>query len=367
MLKAQLLSCKVYSSFLKPLFTQHLTVCLQPILQLTLHYSTYNMIFVTGATGLVGSHLVQALVQQGKPVRALYRSVIPTYAGADKVEWMQGDILDVIALEEALIGVKQVYHCAAVVSFNPKKIHALYQTNVEGTANVVNACITAGVQKLLYVSSVAALGRMNQDAAIDENMQWSPKTNNSEYGRSKYLAEMEVWRGIGEGLEAVVVNPSIILGAGDWNGGSSQIFKSVYEEFPWYTDGATGFVDVVDVVSAMQLLMESDISAQRYILNAVNMSFKELFVMIAQCFGKRPAHKKVTPLLAGLIWRWEALKYRLTGISPLLTKETAASAQAKVFFKNGKFLQQFPTFQYTPVAATILRICNSLKAKYNLM
>lgn len=325
------------------------------------------MVFVTGATGLVGSHLVQALVLQGKPVRALYRTTIPAYTGADKVEWVQGDILDVIALEEALVGVKQVYHCAAVVSFNPKKTAELYQTNVEGTANVVNAAIAAGVQKLLYVSSVAALGRMHTASAIDENMQWSPKANNSEYGRSKYLAEMEVWRGIGEGLEAVIVNPSIILGAGNWNEGSSQIFKSVYNEFPWYTDGITGFVDVEDVVRAMQLLMDSDINAQRYILNAVNIPFKELFAMIAACFGKRPAHKKVTPFMAAVIWRWEALKYSLTGNSPLITRETAASAQAKVFFKSGKLLEQFPDFNYTPIKGTISRICNQLKNKYQLI
>jgi dihydroflavonol-4-reductase len=323
------------------------------------------MVFVTGATGLVGSHLVQALVQQGKPVRALYRSAIPTYAGADNVEWIQGDILDVIALEEALVGVEQVYHCAAIVSFNPKNIQALFQTNVEGTANVVNACISAGVQKLLYVSSVAALGRMHRESDIDENMQWSPKANNSEYGKSKYLAEMEVWRGIGEGLKSVIVNPTIILGAWDWNSGSTQIFKSVYNEFPWYTEGVTGFVDVADVVRAMQLLMESNISAQRYILNAVNLPFKEVFTIIAECFGKRPAHKKVTPFMAGLIWRWEAVKYRLTGISPLITKETAASAQAKVFFKNGKLLQQFPSFKYASITESISRICSELITKWN--
>src|SRR4051812_2112763 len=131
------------------------------------------MVFVTGATGLVGSHLVQALVQQGKRVRALYRSAIPVYAGADKVEWVQGDLLDVITLEEALADVEQVYHCAAVVSFKPQKIKELYQVNVDGTANLVNACITKGVQKLLYVSSVASLGRMREDSAIDENMHWS--------------------------------------------------------------------------------------------------------------------------------------------------------------------------------------------------
>ena len=347
--------------------SHHLTVCLQHFAIGIALFLLRNMILVTGATGLVGSHLVQALVQQGKPVRALYRSIVPSFSGADKVEWVQGDILDVIALEEALNGVQQVYHCAAVVSFNPKKVKDLYQTNVEGTANVVNACITAGVQKLLYVSSVAALGRMNEDSAIDENMQWSPKTNNSEYGKSKYLAEMEVWRGIGEGLEAVIVNPTIILGAGDWNSGSSQIFKSVYNEFPWYTDGITGFVDVLDVVSAMQLLMESNVSAQRYILNAVNLPFKEVFEMIAKCFGKSPVHKKVTPFLAGFIWRWEAVKYRLTGISPLLTKETAASAQAKVSFKNGKLLQQFPNYKYTQIATTIYRICNELITRYKLI
>lgn len=324
------------------------------------------MVFVTGATGLVGSHLVQALVQQGRPVRALYRSVIPSYAGAERVEWIKGDILDIIALEAALDGIEQVYHCAAIVSFNPKQIHALYQTNVEGTANVVNACIMAGVQKLLHISSVAALGRMNQQEAIDENMHWSPKNNNSEYGRSKYLAEMEVWRGIGEGLKALIVNPSIILGAGGWDNGSSQIFKTVYDEFPWYTDGITGIVDVLDVVQAMLLLMESKVSAQRYILNAVNLPFKELFEMIAKCFGKRPAYKKVTPFMAGLIWRWEALKCRLTGINPLITKETAASAQAKVVFKNGKLMQQFPDFQYTPVAQTVSRICNELITNHKL-
>jgi len=198
-------------------------------------------------------------------------------------------------------------------------------------------------------------------------MQWSPKANNSEYGKSKYLAEMEVWRGIGEGLKAVIVNPTIILGAWDWNSGSTQIFKSVYDQFPWYTEGVTGFVDVADVVRAMQMLMKSNISAQRYILNAVNLPFKEVFAAIAACFGKHPAHKKVSPLMAGLIWRWEALKYKLTGMSPLITEETAASAQAKVFFKNGKLLQQFPSFKYTPITESIYHICNELKNKYNLI
>lgn len=338
------------------------TFCFLIILQ-----NTFNMVFVTGATGLVGSHLVQALVRQGTAVRAFYRAHIPTYAGADKVEWIQGDILDIISLEEALQGIQQVYHCAAIVSFNPQKTKSLFQTNVEGTANVVNACIAAGVQKLLYVSSVAAIGRLNRDGAIDEKVQWTPKANNSAYGKSKYLAEMEVWRGVGEGLDAVIVNPSIILGAANWDGGSSQIFKTVYNEFPWYTDGVTGFVDVVDVVKAMMLLMESPVSAERFILNAENLPFHQLFTKIANCFGKRPPHRRVSSFLAGMIWRWEAVKYKLTGKSPLLTRETAASAQAKVFFNNGKLLKYFPNFKYTAINDTIRRICNELKDKYQLI
>ncbi len=329
--------------------------------------SSYCMILITGATGLLGSHLAQALVKQGRQVSALYRSSIPSYEGADKIAWIQGDILDIIALEKALTGITQVYHCAATVSFNPKKTKLLYQTNVEGTANVVNACLNAGVQKLVHVSSVAALGRLNRDAAIDEDMQWTPKTNNSEYGRSKYLAEMEVWRGIGEGLPAVIVNPSIILGAGDWNNGSSQIFKTAYDEFKWYTDGITGFVDVEDVAAAMQLLMQNDVSGQRFILNAANISYRELFTAVAACFGKQPVRKKVTPALAGIIWRIEAVKYLFTGISPLLTRETAASAQAKVIFKNGKLLKAFPDFKYRPLNDTIFRICKQLQKKYQLI
>ena len=216
------------------------------------------MILVTGASGLVGSQLVKELMKTGKKVKALYRSSIPVIEGADNIEWVRGDILDVVALEEAMVGVQQVYHCAAIVSFNPKNKAALHQTNVEGTANVVNACLNANIQKLVFVSSVAALGRIREDTPINETMNWSEETSNSEYGKTKYFAEMEVWRGIGEGLDAVIVNPVIILGSGDWEKGSSELFKSAYDEFPWYTEGSGGFVDVVDVVKAMILLMESN-------------------------------------------------------------------------------------------------------------
>jgi dihydroflavonol-4-reductase len=324
------------------------------------------MILITGASGLVGSHLVTQLVREGKQVRALYRSSVPVMPGANKVEWIRGDILDVVALEEAMESIEEVYHCAAIISFNPKKKAALHQTNVEGTANVVNACLGAGIRKLVFVSSVAALGRIREDTAINESMNWSEETSNSEYGKTKYFAEIEVWRGIGEGLDAVIVNPVIILGASDWEKGSSGLFKSAYDEFPWYTEGTSGFVDVVDVVKAMILLMQSDISSQRFILCADSLPYRGIFTQMANNFSKRPPHRKVTPFLAAIVWRLEAVKAMFTGKDPLLTKETARTAAAKVRFDNTKLKKFFPDFQYTPVPDSLKRICNELKEMHNL-
>ncbi len=324
------------------------------------------MILVTGATGLVGSHLLQQLIQAGQSVKALYRNTIPIIANTTGVEWVKGDILDVVALEESMDQVDQVYHCAAVVSFNPAKKAAMQHTNIEGTANVVNACINKGVKRLLFVSSVAALGRIREDKPINETMNWTPETSNSEYGKTKYLSEMEVWRGMSEGLSVVVVNPVIILGNGDWDGGSSGIFKSAYNEFPWYTEGMSGFVDVKDVVQAMVLLMNSSINGERFILSGHNALYKDIFGLIAAAFHKKPPHKKVTPLLAAIVWRLEAIKAFFSGKDPLLTKETAKTAAAKVSFNNSKLLEAFPEFRYTPLSETIPRICAELKQKYQL-
>ncbi len=314
----------------------------------------------------MGAHLITQLVKQHHQVRALYRSEKPEMEGADQVQWIQGDILDTSLLAEAMENVRQVYHCAGMVSFNPKQKEILHKTNVEGTANVVNACLAARVEKLVHVSSVAALGRLRQHKMINETMVWTEETSNSEYGKTKYLGEMEVWRGVGEGLQCVIVNPSIILGAGDWGGGSSALFKNVYKEFPWYTDGVTGFVDVADVACAMQLLMNSPITGQRFIVSAANIGYHELFTEIAQLFGKKPANKKVTPFMAALVWRIEALKAAFTGKRPLLTRETAKTAQAKVYFDNTKLIKYLPAFSYTPVTATLQRICNELKTIYHL-
>jgi len=320
-------------------------------------------VFITGATGLIGSHLLKVLTRQGKKVRALYRTQKAFEHPC--VEWVRGDINDILLLEEATQDAQHVYHCAALVSFNPKQKRELLKTNVDGTANVVNAALQAGIKKLVHVSSVAALGRIRENETVNEEMNWTADTSNSNYAQSKYLSELEVWRGTGEGLNAVMVNPVIILGAGDWNNSSSQIFKNVYKEFPWYSEGTTGFVDVRDVAAAMIQLMEADINAQRFILSAGNRSYHELFNLIAGAFGKKPPHKKVTPFIAKVVWCLEALKSKFTGHDPLVTKETARTAMAKVNFDNSKLTKYLPQFSYRKIEDTVGFTCALFQQKLN--
>lgn len=318
------------------------------------------MILVTGGSGLVGSELISQLLAEGNLVKAIYNNT-PLAFDHQNLVAIKCNILDTSALEEVMQGVSQLYHCAAVVSFNKKNKEQLFKINIEGTANVVNAAIDAGVKKMVHVSSVSALGRLRENETVTEEMMWTEESSNSLYGKSKYLGEMEVWRGTGEGLEAVIVNPSLILGGGNWSKGSSEIFRSVYKEFPWYTEGVTGVVDVKDVARAMILLMNSEINKERFILNAENISYKEIFTAIANCFGKRVPHKKVNPLIAAMVWRWEAIKSMFTGKDALVTKETARTALAKVYFDNSKFLKAVPGFQFTPVNETITTTCATLK------
>lgn len=322
-------------------------------------------ILVTGGAGLVGKELIMQLLAEGENLRAIYHST-PISISHPNLELVQGDILDVVSLEESMQGISQVYHCAANVSYDPKDKMSVLKMNIEGTANIVNACIDADVKKLVHVSSVAALGRIRKGEMVTEEMNWSEETNNSNYGKSKYLGELEVWRGIGEGLKAVIVNPSLILGGDNWENGSSAIFKNAYNEFKWYTDGVSGVVDVRDVARAMILLMNSEISGQRFILSGENIPFREIFTRIAQCFNKKPPYKKVTPLLAELIWRAEELRTKFTGKKHMLTKETVRTALTEVYFDNSKILKALPRFQFTKIEDTIEYTCTTLKEKYSL-
>ncbi len=320
---------------------------------------------VTGGAGIVGSELIKQLLDAGEKVVAISHST-PISIPHPSLEIVQCDILDVTALEEIMQDISYVYHCAALVSYDPKDKQKLLKINIEGTANIVNACINAGVEKLVHVSSVAALGRIRTEEMVTEKMNWTEETSNSIYGKSKYFGEMEVWRGIGEGLKAVIVNPSLILGGDSWENSSSAIFKNVYNEFPWYTNGVSGFVDVRDVARAMILLMNSEISGQRFILNGENLSYKEIFSLIAKGFDKKPPSKKVTPFLAEVVWRMEAVKSWFTRKKHLLTKETARTAQAKVYFDNKKILEALPQFHFTNIKNTIEYTCERMKEKYQL-
>ncbi|HRP56444.1 NAD-dependent epimerase/dehydratase family protein [Agriterribacter sp.] len=316
------------------------------------------MIFVTGGTGLLGSYLLRELVARGKKVTALYRNEIPQTGYSNQVHWIQGDIHDIVLLEEIMLQAKQVYHCAATVSFNPKKKYELLKVNAEGTANIVNAALRTGIQKLVHVSSVSAMGRKRDGMQVTEETKWEEESNNSNYGRSKYFAELEVWRGISEGLNAVIVNPTFILGAGNWETGSAAMFKKAWKQFPWYTEGVSGFVDAADVAKAMILLMESNVSNERFIISAENWPFKKVFTEMALAFNKKPPHKKASPYMAGLLWRIEKMRSFFTGSEPLLTKEAVDTAQRKVYFDSSKLMQVLPHFSYKPLQRTIKEYCN---------
>ncbi len=324
-----------------------------------------NRILVTGAAGLLGTSLIKRLLKENQPVRALYRSRMPEQLldQSNIIEWIKGDILDVYALQEAMEGCAEVYHCAGLVSFNPARAGDLIKINQEGTANVVNVALETGVQKLVHVSSVAAIGRKRNNQTVHEELKWDDRANPSVYGMSKYLAELEVWRGIAEGLNAVIVNPTIILGVGDWDHGSAATFKNAYREFPWYTEGISGFVDVEDVAELMSRLMKSEIQSERYIISAENWSFRTVFEEMANAFGKKAPSLMVSPALAALVWRWEKVKGYFSGSDPLLTKETAETAQQKVYFDNSKIKNAFPDFSFKPLKETIDLACKAYLKK----
>ena len=324
-----------------------------------------EVILVTGGAGLLGNALISALLHQGKQVVAIYNTTPLRHLVHSNLKLLQCDILDVVSLEELMDGITHVYHCAGLVSFQKGDELSLYKINVEGTANVVNAALHAGVKKIVHVSSVAALGRSKPGEAIHEKMNWTPESSGSKYGESKYLGEMEVWRGIAEGMTGVIVNPSIILGPGNWESGSSSLFKTVYDEFPWYSTGTTGFVGVGDVVAAMVLAMESPVSAERFIISARNASYRNVLNIMADAFSKKRPAKQVTPFIAKWVSRIEGIKSIFTGKPPLITKETASSALALVQYDNSKFLSFFPAFEYQSLEDSIKESCSELQQKLN--
>ena len=327
------------------------------------------MVLLTGGTGFLGAYIIKNLVEKGVAVRAIRRSDTTPFFMAkeisDAVEWMNGDVLDVVSLEEAMQGVKAVIHSAAVVSFHQRLRQQMYQTNIEGTANVVNAAIENGVPRLLHISSVAAIGRTSKNEKVSEEKKWEDVKSNTHYALSKRLAEMEVWRGFAEGLQGAILNPSTILGFGDWHQSSCAIFKSAYKSFPWYTTGVNGFVGVEDVAEAAVQILQSEVHQKRFIVSAGNWSFQQLLNSMADGFGKPHPHRLATPFLGELAWRIEGMKSLFRDGKPLLTKESARVAHSKTEFDNSALLKVLPTFTYTPLEKVIQDACEKYTGAIN--
>lgn len=314
------------------------------------------MIFVTGANGMLGSQLVRYLIQRGEKVRALKRKTSDlSLLGpiAHEIEWVEGDVLDIASIEEGLKGVSQVYHVAATISFIPSEKGKMFKTNIEGTANIVNCCLDADIEKLVHVSSIAAFSNAKENVLLNEDAQWEEDDIRSGYAECKFLSEMEVWRGMAEGLKAVIVNPSLIVGPGWWNGtGPSAIFKKIDQGLPTYTSGTNGYVDVRDVAEVMIQLMNSDIINQRFVVSAENLTYLEYFSMISKALGKQKPFIKITNTMGTAVSWLDALRATLTKQARLITPEMVYIANKKMLFDNAKVISTL-NYTFRPMTTTV--------------
>ena len=332
------------------------------------------MILVTGGTGLVGAHLLYHLTLNDDKIRAIYRTesklkkvkeVFSFYIDEfeplfSKIEWIQADITDVPAMIPVFKGVKKVYHCAALVSFNPKDYREMRKVNIHGTAIIVNLSIDAKVEKLCFVGSIAAVGDAINGNTITEENEWNDQADNHGYAITKFGAEMEVWRASQEGVDVVIVNPGVILGSGFWNSGSGKVFTQIYNGFNYYTEGITGFIGVKDVVKAMISLVSSEVKNERFILVSENKSFKDIFFSIADGFGKKRPSKKIKPWQTQVFWRVSWVLSKITRKEPLLTKHSAKSAHNVSYYSSEKIKKSI-NFKFTKINDVILKISKRYK------
>jgi nucleoside-diphosphate-sugar epimerase len=321
------------------------------------------MILVTGATGFLGSEVAKQLVEQGINIRCTLRktSVIPKLllAFADRIQWVEADLLDIFALEDALEGVTQVYNCAAWVSLKQRDKKRMIYTNVTGTANLVNLCLQKHC-RLLHVSSVAAIGLAKPGELITEKHQLDQDTETDGYAISKLESEMEVWRGIAEGLNAVIVNPSIIIGPNAGTLGSGQLFETVRKGLKFYTSGGMGFVDVEDVAKSMILLMNSGIREERFIINAENWDYRKIVTAIAANFGIKAPTILAKPWMLGLAWRASKVASAITGGAPAIDKVSAQASTQVREFDNSK-VKKATGIQFKPLEQSVKEVCEALK------
>lgn len=314
------------------------------------------MVLVTGGTGLVGAHLLLHLVENEDVVRAIYRNLESVQKTKNlfslykketlfkKIEWIQADIIDIPSLEIAFQNIDYVYHCAALISFDPRDEDALRKTNIEGTANIVNFSLTNGVKKICFVSSIAALGDLKENEnTITEETEWNPEKPHSDYAISKYGAEMEIWRGQQEGLNTVIINPGIILGAGFWEQGSGLLFKRIKNGFPFYTKGSTGIIAVDDVVQIAIKVMKNEISNERFILIAENMVFQELVNSVAAALNVKKPGVHANPFLINVLWRLDWFIATFFRKERKLDRATASASYSTALYSNEKIKKALET------------------------
>lgn len=320
------------------------------------------VVLVTGGTGFLGSVLIMQLLEQGIPVRATKRqhSYIPTHL-RDKaaLEWVDADVPDFYSLETAFDGVKQVYHCAAKVSYDPAHHAEMRRTNIQGTAHVVNYCLEQRI-RLVHVSSVAALGGPKDGHSITEADLWEYGRDQSAYSVSKYESEMEVWRGIAEGLDAVIVNPSVILGRDAGRRGAGKVFYLLHEGLRFHPTGTAGYVDVEDVAKAMiQLMQQPGLRGERFIVNNVNMSHFEMLSLASRYLGKPAPAIKATRFMLEIAWRFAAFSARIRGRTASLTKESARVSCKHLRYSNEKLLEAID-MKFKPIEQTLAEICQQV-------
>ena len=324
------------------------------------------MILVTGANGLLGSYICRKLLAENIPFLALKRP--HSHLGLlddvkDHIKWVVADLQDIEALEGQIEKVDTVIHSASLISFHHEDHAHMSTVNVLGTRNIVNLCLRLKIPRFIYISSVAALGKPKNIYEIDEDTEWQPSGLNSAYGESKYYAELEVWRGQAEGLKTTVINPSIILGPGDWQKSSAQIFKYVWDEKLVYTTGKINYVDVRDVADIVTDLYKGGSYGERFIVNAGNASYKDVFGIIAKYFNKKPPRIKAASWMIRPAIALAKIASLLKGGKPLLTWESVRLSQTNFYFKNDKIVNHL-AFKFRSLDDTIQWCCNELKLKY---
>jgi nucleoside-diphosphate-sugar epimerase len=320
------------------------------------------MILLTGATGIIGHFIAENLLRDGHKVRALRRqnSNITRLGEHQNLEWAEADVEDLPALKKAFEGVEYVLHCAAVVSFHQEDKKKMMDVNISGTANMINLALEHKVKKFVHLSSVAALGRKEGALVIDETTKWEESKNNSNYAKSKNMGELEVWRGQEEGLNTVILNPSIVLGPGDWNTSSMQIFKYVSQGRKFYPNGEMNYVDVRDVTDICTKMLFNDISGERFILNAGKVYYKNVFELIGQYLNKPAPRYRVSYALLNFAYVFDTIRSSLTRQKAIITKESLRLSKMSFYFSSDKITEALD-FKFKTLEDSISWTCNELK------